>query len=365
MMRSPAIPFVAVVLALSFSVASAGGDRIATIRLKPKVTLTNAAARDQDDLCIWVHPDDPSLSTFIASDKYAGRLFVYDVDGALLQTVVLPGMPGNVDVRYGFPLGGETVDIVAHNDRDHDKVVLHRVDPATRHLVRVDDDAISTGPNYGLTLYHSPKDGSFHVFTTSKSGDIRQLRLSEAGGRVSGTPVRSWSLGAITEGCVADDETGRVYFAEEDTGIWDVGAEPDDPTAGASVARVGDASGLRDDVEGLAIYYAADGKGYLIASSQGDSTFKVYEREAPHALVTTFRVTGTQDSDGVDVLNLPLGARFPHGVFLCHNDNRTPKSLEACAWEDLGLTVDATYWNPRARGTATAASWGGGPSPDR
>lgn len=347
-------------LLLSFSTAAAGGERAASVTVAPEVTLTNPGIDDQDDVCIWVHPDDRSLSTFIASDKYAGKLFVYDLSGALLQSVDLPGMPGNIDVRYGFPLDGELADIVAYNDRDNDKVVVHKMDPSTRRLTRVDNDSIDSGPNYGLTLYHSSVDGRFYAFTSSESGAIRQLRLSEAAGKVTGTQVRAWSLGSITEGCVADDETGLVYFAQEDVAIWQIGAEPDDPTSGTSVARVGDASGLKDDIEGITIYYAANGNGYLIASSQGNSTFKVYQRAAPHAFVTSFSVSGVGSTDGVDVTNVALGPGFPLGVFVCHNDNKTPKPLEVCAYEDLGLSTDPSYWDPReADSTATTElTWG-------
>ena len=41
----------------------------------------------------------------IASDKQAGKLFVYDLDGTLIQAVAVKH-PGNIDLRYGFPLGG-------------------------------------------------------------------------------------------------------------------------------------------------------------------------------------------------------------------------------------------------------------------
>jgi len=39
------------------------------------------------------------------------------------------------------------------------------------------------------------------------------------------------------------------------------------------------------DVEGLTIAYGSDGKGYLIASSQGNSTFAIYRREGDNTYV--------------------------------------------------------------------------------
>jgi len=45
-------------------------------RLKPTLTLLDDAARDQDDMCIWIHPTVPGRSRIVTSDKKAGRLFV-------------------------------------------------------------------------------------------------------------------------------------------------------------------------------------------------------------------------------------------------------------------------------------------------
>ena len=50
------------------------------------------------------------------------------------------------------------------------------------------------------------------------------------------------------------------------------------------------AAHLTADVEGLSIYYASGGAGYLLASSQGDSTYSVYERQPPHAFRLNFRI---------------------------------------------------------------------------
>src|SRR5580765_3137469 len=79
--------------------------------------LSTREIADEDDMCFWLHPTDLSRSTVISSDKKARSLFVYDLEGHLLQAIASPE-PGNVDVRYDFPLGGREVDIVAFNDRE-------------------------------------------------------------------------------------------------------------------------------------------------------------------------------------------------------------------------------------------------------
>ena len=129
--------------------------------LAPRVTLTAATYRDQDDMCFWIHPTDPTLSTIITSDKGAGKLFVYDLAGTPIQTIVLAGGdPGNVDIRYNFDLQGVATDIVGLNERSSSKLMFYRVNPQTRLLDRIDNDAIVTAPdNYGFGLYRSPVSG--------------------------------------------------------------------------------------------------------------------------------------------------------------------------------------------------------------
>jgi len=110
---------------------------------------------------------------------------------------------------------------------------------------------------------------------------------------------------------------------------------------------------LAADVEGLAIYYAADGQGYLLASSQGQNYFSVFERDGDNAFVRKFNITGVGDTDGIDVLNVPLNATFPLGIFACHNGDVEPHPVNLVKWEDIAddnspdLLIDTTYWNPR------------------
>jgi len=119
--------------------------------------------------------------------------------------------------------------------------------------------------------------------------------LKDAGnGKVNGTKVRGIKLGSITEGCVADDELGFFYVAEERAGIWKFGAEPDAGETGQLVARVGE-NGLTADVEGLTIYYAEQGRGELIALSQGNSTYTEYERGGANQYVLTIDPHGRPD----------------------------------------------------------------------
>ncbi|MFO7976239.1 MAG: phytase [Candidatus Hydrogenedentota bacterium] len=306
--------------------------------ITPILTLKDAQARDQDDMCIWLHPEDPAQSTIITSDKTAKKLFVYNLEGATIQVISIDGKPGNIDLRHGFRLNGKNVAIVGFNERAHSSILLYAVDKDSRMLSRVDNGAIETGPNYGFTLYRSPRTGKFYAFTVpEKDGTgAEQYELKADGtGKIAGTKVRAWKLGH-SEGCVADDSTGQIYIAEEDRGIWKVGAEPRDPTPGELIISLG-RHDFAADAEGLTICYGRNGSGYLIASSQGNSQFKIFRREAPHEYVATFKVAGARATDGIDALNVNLGPTFPNGIFTLHNGKSAPYPVLIC---DLG-TVKA------------------------
>ena len=323
--------------------------------VSPVRLLTATGYADEDDMCFWLHPTNLTLSTVIVSDKSADKLFVYDLAGNTLQTIAT-AHPGNIDVRYNFPFGGQPIDIIAFNDRSANKIRVYKVDRATRLLTRIDNDLIATGPNYGFTLYRSPFTGKVYGFTGPETNTlVKQWELVDDGaGHVAGVmAAREFGPATTVEGMVADDETGMIYISQESGGEWKYNAEPTGGTAGVRIATVGE-NGLVSDVEGVTIYYGPGLSGYIIMSSQGNSTFKVYDRKPPHTFRGTFSVTGTSSTDGCDVINVPLDATFTGGAFVCHNGSKSPYPDELLRWSDiatgLGLNIDTGYWDPRRQG---------------
>ena len=291
----------------------------ATIETAPVPSAGDAA----DDPAIWINPKDPSQSTIIGSNKQGG-LAVYSLDGNQLQ--YLPdGLMNNVDIRAGFPLGGQEVSIVAAGNRGDNSMALYRVNPSTRMLENVAARKIITIPAYGSCLYRSQKTGKFYYIVTSKSGEVEQWELSDKGGKVDAKSVRRFKVGTQLEGCVADDELGHLYIGEEAVGIWKYGAEVESGEKRVLVDAAGPTGHLVADVEGLTIAYGKDGTGYLIASSQGNNSYVVYKREMNNAYVKTFTITagsdidGVEDTDGIDVTMANLGPAFPQGLFVAQD----------------------------------------------
>jgi 3-phytase len=286
----------------------------ATVETQPVPNAGDAA----DDAAIWINPQDPSLSTIIATDKQGG-LLVYDLFGRQLQSLPL-GKANNVDLRGN---------LVTISNRSNNSIDIHEMDPATRQVRAVAAGGIQPGLEvYGSCLYRSARTGTLHVFVTSKQGEVEQWQLSGDGfGRVGGTLVRAWRVGSQTEGCVADDELGHLYVGEETRGIWKLGAESDAPAPGALIAETSPSGPLVGEVEGLTIARGAAGGGYLIAASQKNDSFVVYARDGDNAFVGTFSIVpgngidGAEETDGIDVTTAHLGPAFPSGVFVAQDGN--------------------------------------------
>ena len=85
-----------------------------------------------DDPAIWVNAKEPSKSVVIATDKNLG-LYVYDLDGRLLQTLA-DGRMNNVDVRDGLLVDGKPRTLVAASNRTDKTIALYWLDPETRKL---------------------------------------------------------------------------------------------------------------------------------------------------------------------------------------------------------------------------------------
>jgi 3-phytase len=313
------------------------------------ITYDAAGSLDEDDMCVWVHPTDPALSTVIVADKFAGVVYVYALDGTLLHETLSPS-PRNIDTRYGVRFDGGCVDVVAFNERIEEIIRIYKVDPVTRELVRIDDGNITTDRNYGFTLYRHYDGRLFAVTGNRTTGLMTQYLLFDNGlGQMTGAPTAWHFQEGTVEGMVGDDETGYLYLAEETVGIWRVHALDD--TDKTLIATDGDASGLDGDLEGIAIYYAGEGEGYLVVSSQGASKYTLLQRKPPHQGAGNFRVDGVVLTDGMDVLNASLGPIFPEGIFLAHTGGHTCCSVKAARWDDiaapLGLIVDTDSWDPR------------------
>ncbi len=289
-----------------------------------------------DDPAIWVHPTDPSRSLLMGNDK-GGGFETYDLDGSLVQRLSFSTQFwGNVDVRQGVTIGGQTRDIVGVIQRG---ARFYNVNPTTRLLSSTTEGAAPIGVNgEGFCLYESPTTHKVYGISITIGGTVNQFELldADADGLLESNTVRTFSVGSEAEGCVADDDTGALYISEENEALWRYSAEPDDGTTREAVDILAGAGGhLVNDIEGVTIVDQGEGTGYIIVSVQNApdpnaSYLSVYRREAGNDFVNTFRVANGVDSDdcdrtdGITATTADLGTAFPHGMFVCQDNNNDP-----------------------------------------
>jgi 3-phytase len=348
---------------------------------------------DSDDPAIWVHPTHPAESLVIATLKNGG-LAVFDLSGHLRQ-LFAPEEYGafrynNVDLFYNFKLGNVRADIAVATDRANDTLVVFRINPLTRRLTDITapsmpasifglDDGTHTA--YGIATYTSPASGKTYVFVAQRAGKfVAQLELVDDGtGKVTATMVRQLELpvpsgdpeDSQAEGMVVDRDLRSLYVGMENFGVLRFNAEPDGGAAFTEVLAVDD-DVVQADVEGLTIYYGPGNTGYLFVSSQGNNTFVVLDRVSnanlgSFSVVANGSVDSVEESDGADVINVPLGPAFPYGLLVVQDGDNEPRvlveddgeleniatSFKFVPWQNVAnafptpLIVDTRSFNPR------------------
>lgn len=225
--------------------------------------VTEKTPNDTDNPAIWYNSANPEKSLILGTDKgdSTGGIFVFNLEGKLDTALSITNLerPNNIDVEYGFQFQSKTIDV--------------------------------------------------SVFT-------------------AGVKVRAlgkFSKKKEIESIVVDDELGFVYYSDENVGVRKYYADAD---KGNEELALFAQTGITEDHEGLSIYKEKGGKGYIILSDQQANKFHVFAREGTkgnphnHQLVRIVSAQ-TDESDGSDILNMPLNATFPKGIFVAMSTDRT------------------------------------------
>ncbi|MFT5563234.1 MAG: 3-phytase [Candidatus Azotimanducaceae bacterium] len=290
-----------------------------------------------DDVAIWYDPARPEKSVVIATLKASNQkpvlptgLLTYDLKGNQLQ--FLPGgTPNNIDLRPGFEVLGSTISLIVASHWYTGEVGLYHIDSGTRNisLIRLFD----TGVDKLRGLCMAKQGGQFYYFAVGGTGDVEQYRVVSLDEVVL---ERHWKLDSEAEGCVADDIGGRVYIAEENTGIWSVPIDPRIDSGKESTPMLFDKirlfGPLKKGIEGLAILTHETNR-YLVASVQDKNRFAIYDLD-DKSHIATFHIGATNDidrvtdTDGIEIFNSPLGDQFPNGLVVVHDDQNQQRELE-------------------------------------
>ncbi|PIM67155.1 hydrolase [Streptomyces sp. JV178] len=327
-----------------------------------------------------------------------------------------PGRYNNVDLVTGLRTTTGRADVAVVSDRGNDRLRVYRIDPARPGgpLTDITDPAAAPvfsadqaeindqRTAYGLATWTDRTSGRAYALVSRR--ERTRLALLElvpaAHGRVGYRTVRTLDLPSAfrlpdgttwrpcaepgelpqVEGMVVDPATGTLYAGQEDIGIWRLRAdltgrpvlvdkvkeygvpgtydeETEECVPGTDPGYGG--KRLSADVEGLTLLQEPDGDGYLLASSQGDDTFALYDREVSedNEYEGGFRIgaatptlDGVQECDGAAILNAPLGRRYPRGLLVVQDGQETPavpdgdggtRTATSFKFVDLGEVVDA------------------------
>ncbi|MCW5936925.1 MAG: phytase [Fimbriimonadaceae bacterium] len=302
-----------------------------TLELTPAFA-TEPVGHDADDPAIWVNRRDPSKSLIIGTDKNAedGGLFVFDLEGRVVQSFVGMKRPNNVDVQYGFVMGEDTVDLAVATERGAKKLRVLAIDPDTGKMQDVTGETRvfigrtgESGAPMGISLAKRP-NGEIWAVVGSKTGPtegyLEMLRVTAIGSRVATEPLGNFGAfsgeGEI-EAIAVDSEMNEVCYADEGFGLRRYRF---DEQGSATKVEEFATAGYSGDREGLA-YATIKGRRFLFSSDQIENGSKVFvweEVEGRFKLKLTL-LTGADSTDGLEVTTEALGERFPQGALVVMN----------------------------------------------
>lgn len=301
-----------------------------------------------DDPAVWASANPVTIMGrqtpgFVAGTDKKSGLYIYGFDGNILQ--FLPeGLLNNVDVVEGLSVGGRPQVVLGASDRTPGKtgISLYTFDPAgtgqngVRYWGAVATDVVEP---YGFCF--ARRGAEVHAILVGHEGELRQFILGvDAAGQPTARLVRTAEIGTISEGCAADEATDALYINEENVGLWRYGLNPASGAARTLIQPIAKDI-LVADAEGLTTITDPSGR-YLIASSQGDSTFPVWRIDgaAPEYKgrfkIVDGAVDGVTGTDGLAAASGQVGP-FPDGLVVIQDDVNDvgTQNFKYVDWRDI------------------------------
>lgn len=313
-------------------------DKLAPVKpnaLKP-IAITEPAPHDTDDPSIWIHPTDASKSLIIGTDKDTeGGLYVYNLEGKIVNKVLGIKRPNNVDIAYGLMINGKKTDIAVTTEREMNSIrifSLPDMKPLDNGGIPVFEGEVERDP-MGVSLYTRPSDKAIFAIVGRKTGPtdtyLWQYKLTDGSGIVKAELVRKFgkfSGKKEIEAIAVDNELGYIYYSDEQSGMRKYVADPDAKNNN-ELAFFGQKD-FKDDNEGIAIYKKTATTGYILVSNQQDNTFNVYPREGANGNPNEYPLlavipTSTVECDGADVTNISLNSQYKNGMFVAMSNGMT------------------------------------------
>ena len=312
---------------LSFDSHTDDGFSISAVIETPQVEINGNA----DDPAIWFNEEDPSLSIVFGTDKYNG-VYSYNLSGDVIG-FSKSGSMNNIDLRtlndntYIFTTdsSNNTVNVWAYKNsylHNKSKEGSFALDKIPHHTSKVNFLA------YGLCGGLSKKDEVIIFVTEAKGPGVQLWKFDDV--KLSLLNTFNNSNAYESEGCVFDDENQKFFISEENKKGVIRSYSLTNKLLLDNKFRIDDRDGnITGDPEGLAILKTSKHEGFLIASSQGNSTFNIYDRKHPHQFINSFNIVQNSsidrvtDTDGIEIVNKYLNDTFPTGIIVVQDGRNT------------------------------------------
>ena len=279
-----------------------------------------------DDPAFWYNQKDPSKSVIFGSDKKAG-LHSFSLSGKRIQFIP-SGKINNIDSRSGYSFGAKNFSILAGSNASNNSIIIYLInedgiiEKLNKNEFKTDLEGV-----YGLCMYKSSKSKATYIFVSDAINlTINQYRVLNFF-PIKIQLVREIRTDSTSEGCVVDDESGILYFAQEDenSGVYFIDAEPNDYEIKIIDSIKENGGQINGDAEGLAILNHPEGK-LLIASSQGSSDFTVYNLSNKNKFIGRFsigkdnEIDGVSRTDGIEIYTGNINEDYESGILIAQDD---------------------------------------------
>ena len=340
-----------------------------------------AGIETSDDPAIFYNSKNPEKSLILGVSKnkikYGGKagLGVYNLEGKELNYIVHDRL-NNVDLRQNVLLNNKYYNLAIGSNRDKKAISLFSIISYPPYIELIDDLKLNVKGKklreepYGICSYHN--EGEFHAFLPMKNGKIYQFLIINNDNKFSAEFVdvidfrkhvsrkvdeliidttvkdvvyetrldKNELIEELNdalkdrfqlEGCVADDENKKLYFGVEQLGVvsYDITkkkmkllfqVKKSKSSPDATVFLNGEPR-YTNDIEGLSLIDINNEK-HILVSVQGISEYAVLEANSG-TYKGSFKLKMKNDeiteTDGLDILQMPLGSSMPHGLLVVHD----------------------------------------------
>lgn len=342
---SPAVRLIAVVTLAACADAGSAPIDVPVAVVEEAFVTRLARTSNMDSPAIWKGPEGEDW--LLTTGKWTNRLHVYDAaTGAPIRTVGQRGTAlGEFRRPNGIAVAGDLVLVV---ERDNARVQVLRL-PDFQPVASFGEETLRKP--YGIAVLERGA-AELEVFITDDyraflgrtprdrelGQRVQRFRMATSDHRIElahrsafGDTARAGRLRKV-ESLAVDPDAGILLIADEEAG--DVKVYRID---GSFTGQVLWGDVIRHDPEGIALYACGPDDGYWIIADQHrtENRFLVFHRRS-FELLGAFTGTTVRNTDGIALIQRPLGSMTAGVLFAVHND----RGVGAFSWSKIAETLD-------------------------